>query len=325
MKNDVSVIIPNWNGKHLLEKYLPSVFESIYEASVSSEVIVIDDGSTDDSIKFLQENYPNIHLIRNNTNRGFAITCNKGIECAKYRWVLLLNNDVSLTKDYIKILLSNGDVDNLFSVSGKILEMGTEKIIDGGKLGEFRGGNYRVTRNYMVEDLNSTRQTYYTFYNPATCCLYDRDKLLALNGFDEMFSPFYWEDTDIAYRAWKRGWISIFEPHANAYHVPGTTIGLVIRKKQIYIVSRRNKFFFHWKNLTDISLIFQHTVSLLLVAVFRWLLLDFKFYVALFSALRKYPEVRKKRKVEIKYRKLTDTDVMKYIDTGISGLKTSFF
>ncbi|MDI6766417.1 MAG: glycosyltransferase family 2 protein [Bacteroidota bacterium] len=316
MDKGISALIPNWNGKYLLQRYLPSILDSLVASNVPHEVIVVDDASTDDSVSFLGKHYPYIRVIQNEANQGFPKTCNIGIKTAKYQWVLILNNDVKLSEDYVKLLYSKIEIANLFSVGGSIHDMGSGKMIDGGKVGRFIFGNFRVTTNFVP--IGNVTENYYTFYNPATCCMYARDKLLALNGFDELFSPFNWEDTDIAYRAWKRGWISLYDPRATAYHTPNTTIGKAYRENNIYIISRRNKFFFHWKNLSDDSMKLMNILSLILHVSLRWLVCDFKYYSALGLALKKLPLVLQNRKIESVERILTDKAVLNYIKSSIS-------
>lgn len=323
MEKGISVIIPSWNGKHLLEQYLPSVIESMNEVDTQYEIIIVDDASTDDSVSFINKRYPEIRVVQNKNNSGFSISCNNGIKEAQYQWVLLLNNDVKLTPNYVKLLFKKTNIKDLFSVGGSIREIESGNMIDGGKLGKFIGGNFRVTDNYFVTTANPD-ELYYTFYNPATCCLYNREKLVALEGFDELFNPFNWEDADIAYRAWKRGWISLYEPGAIAFHTPNTTIGKTYDNEKIYIISKRNKFFFHWKNLSDKSFILTNFLSLILNITVRWLLLDFKYYLAFKLALIEFKNIYRKRKIELKHRKLTDKAVLKYIASTILKSEIKF-
>ena len=94
MSKSVSVVIPNYNGAHLLQKNLPSVIRALDFIQVEYEIIVVDDCSKDDSVLFIQTNYPAIKLIRNEKNGGFSISCNRGIELADKELILLLNTDI---------------------------------------------------------------------------------------------------------------------------------------------------------------------------------------------------------------------------------------
>ena len=104
IKKSVSIIIPNYNGVSLLEKYLPDTLKAIRYAEVPFEIIVVDDYSSDGSVGFLRANYPEVKLLVNDSNRGFSYTCNQGIQFAKMDLVLLLNSDVSLTEKYFSKL-----------------------------------------------------------------------------------------------------------------------------------------------------------------------------------------------------------------------------
>ena len=98
----ISVIIPNYNGKVLLPEVLPTVFAALNNAGLPSEVIVVDDCSTDGTVELLKEKFPTIKILQNEINGGFSITSNKGIKAAQYDWVLLLNSDVKLEEDYFQ-------------------------------------------------------------------------------------------------------------------------------------------------------------------------------------------------------------------------------
>jgi GT2 family glycosyltransferase len=102
IKKSVSVIIPNYNGKHLLKEYLPFTIEAVKNAGAVYEIIIVDDCSTDDSVEFIRSEYPWVNLVINSENKGFSYSCNRGIEVAEYELILLLNSDVKLTPDYFE-------------------------------------------------------------------------------------------------------------------------------------------------------------------------------------------------------------------------------
>ena len=98
MTHSISTVLPNYNGRHLLEKNIPSLLEAI--GTIHNEIIVVDDCSTDDSVAFLENTYPNIKVIRNDVNLGFSSTCNKGIRAATLDLLCIVNTDVTFTPDY---------------------------------------------------------------------------------------------------------------------------------------------------------------------------------------------------------------------------------
>ena len=97
MTNSISIVLPNYNGRHLLEKNLPSIVEAL--AGFDHEIIIVDDCSADDSVEFIQRSYPDIKLIQNEVNLGFSTTCNTGIFAAKYPLLCVANTDVTFTPE----------------------------------------------------------------------------------------------------------------------------------------------------------------------------------------------------------------------------------
>ena len=87
---------------------------------------------------------------------------------------------------------------------------------------------------------------------------FSKDKLLKLGGYDELFNPFYWEEVDLSYRAWKRGWKILFEPESLVYHQTHSTISDVCSKQYITKISERNRYILVWKNISDKKMLFYH-------------------------------------------------------------------
>src|SRR6185503_156311 len=115
---NISVVIPNFNGKMLLEKQLPLV-EKARENSKNhiNEVIVIDDASSDDSVLFIRNNFPKVKIIRHRINRGFSSSVNIGVRSAKGELVVLINNDVYPEIDFVEKSLRHFDDDRVLGVS----------------------------------------------------------------------------------------------------------------------------------------------------------------------------------------------------------------
>jgi len=118
---DVSIVIPTWNGRHLLERFLPSVFVAADRYRAASgfdvEIVVVDDGGTDDTAFWLATSYPGrVELLMKRQNEGFSHACNTGFRHAKHPIVLLLNNDVEVEPDFIAPLVGHFGVDDVFAV-----------------------------------------------------------------------------------------------------------------------------------------------------------------------------------------------------------------
>jgi len=103
----ISVLIPNYNGRHLLEKNLPVILKACERWKKGEwEVIIVDDASTDDSVDFLKKNYPQVKIVRHAKNQRFAAACNSGVRAAKGDIVVLLNNDVAPEVNFLEPLIA---------------------------------------------------------------------------------------------------------------------------------------------------------------------------------------------------------------------------
>src|SRR5579872_3309978 len=122
-----SVVIPNWNGRDLMEKYLPSVVKAL-RANPSNEIIVVDNGSSDGSADFIQRSFPAVKLVALDRNLGFGGGSNAGVHAAKNDIVVLLNSDMRVEREFLAPLLEAFSDDNVFSVSCQIFFSDPNKL-----------------------------------------------------------------------------------------------------------------------------------------------------------------------------------------------------
>jgi GT2 family glycosyltransferase len=299
----VSVVIPNYNGAQLLRENLPSVLAALEHWGGSHELIVVDDCSSDDSVRTLREEFPGVKLIVNAVNLGFSGSCNAGMREVRYPVALCINSDVKANLNLVEPLLRHFADGDVFAVTPDVLaerEGRNQGIVYGEiKKGFIRGGFAPLDQKSAVRE---------NLYAVGACVAYDMKKYRALGGYAEIYTPYLFEDVDICYRAWKRGWSSVYEPGTAVYHYSSATIGKTKKrhKRAIYF---RNRFLFHWINLSDPSLVLRHllAVSLRLSVSFLWL--DLVYYRAFFGALGRWREVAALRRQERPERRLTDLEV----------------
>lgn len=271
------MVIPNLNGKELLHKNLPSVVAALRSSDAEHEIIVADDASQDDSISFLEENYPSILVIKNPKTQGFSKNINSGLRRASKRLVLALNSDVTIAIDYFTSQLQFFEKPDTFGVMGSLWNPDTHKISDGAKVCEQTFfGIIRSTRNIIARD----DKPLFSFFLSGANALMDREKLDILGYFNELFSPFYNEDVELSLRAWRMGWKCYFQPRAKAYHLSSNTIKKTSSKRQIRAVSLKNRWILHDLHLDYPKRSFFFA-SLFVNTLFRWLLGDRAFYQAL--------------------------------------------
>lgn len=247
----VSVVIPNYNGIHLLKKNLPYIIKaSKLKKNRIKEIVIIDDASQDKSVKYLKESFPQIRLIQHRKNRGFPTTVNTGFRSAKGNIIALLNTDVVVSHDFVFPTLSHFAKENVFGVSLH------EKGFSWAK-GIFKNGFIEH------EPGKKSKKTHDTFWISGGSGIFRRDYWIKMGGFDEkLLSPFYWEDVDIGYRAWKRGLICLWEPKAKVIHEHEGTMGK-IPKGYKGRIQERNQLLVIWKNITSTRLMKKHIRGLI--------------------------------------------------------------
>ncbi len=246
--SSAAIVIPNWNGRDLLEKYLPSVIAASGRVP-GSEVIVVDNGSTDGSAAFIRERFPQVRVVALEANLGFGGGSNAGFKAARHDVVVLLNSDMRVEPDFLQPLLDGFTDERVFSVSCQIFFSDPNKIREETGLTEFwwERGSLRV--RHRTEP--GIGELYPCAYGGGGSCALDRRKFLELGGFDELLAPFYLEDTDLGYLAWKRGWKNLYQPASVVFHEHRGTIGRRFSEAYIQGVLKKNFLLFAWKNVHD--------------------------------------------------------------------------
>jgi GT2 family glycosyltransferase/glycosyltransferase involved in cell wall biosynthesis len=266
-----SIVIPNWNGRDLLAKYLPSVIAAA-DRCPGSEIIVVDNGSTDDSASFLLENFPKVRLIALEKNLGFGGGSNEGFRHAVNDVVVLLNSDMRVEVDFLQPLLDGFTDDRVFAVACQIFFSDPNKKREETGLTEgwWQQGSLRV--GHRIEA--GIRELYPCFYGGGGSCAFDRQKFLDLGGFDKLLAPFYLEDTDLGYMAWKRGWKALYQPASVVYHEHRGTIGRRFSDAYIQGVLKKNFLLFTWKNIHEWRRLTEHFFFAWAGAMLNWLFGD---------------------------------------------------
>ena len=317
MDSGISIVIPTWKGLHLLRENLPAVLDAarFYREKTGgdTELIVVDDGSSDETTSALPDEFPEARLIAKPQNEGFAITCNVGFQHCQLPVMALLNNDVRVERDYLFYLAEHFRDPLVFAVTSRVLEWDGATFSAGGRVGRFRRGFWSVYFNY--DTCGPDQQAWIeehrllSAYAIGGFAAYDRAKVAELGGFTELLSPFNWEDVDLSYRGWKRGWEVHYEPRSVAYHRISATIGAHYQKKRVEAVSFRNRLLFHWINCHSPVFLASHLLMLALLTLTRFLVFDFSFYRSVYEGWIRLPEVRRLRRRERARARRTDAQL----------------
>jgi O-antigen biosynthesis protein len=240
-----SAVIPNWNGRDLLDKYLPSVVD----AMAGHEVVVVDNGSTDGSADFVRAHFPTVKLLALPENLGFGGGSNAGFRAATGDIVVLLNSDMRVASDFLAPLLEGFRDPGVFAVSCQIFFSDPNKVREETGLTQawWQDGGLRV--RHRIDD--AVTDLFPCFYGGGGSCAFDRAKFLELGGFDHLLAPFYFEDTDLGYMAWKRGWKVLYQPRSVVFHEHRGTIGKKFSHDYIQRVLKKNFLLFVWKNIHE--------------------------------------------------------------------------
>ncbi len=257
----------------MLEENLPFVIQSLVEVP-RSEIIVVDDASTDSSIDFLNSNYPDVIVVENRENIGFGSSINSGLKKARHDLVLLLNNDIKLDNKYILTSLKYFEDPDTFGVMGIIKDEMSEGILEGIKWPwiSASGLNYKDLR---MPEIETREEQVLTFYVCGGNAILDREKMLELEGILDVYHPFYLEDVDLSIRAWLSGWKLYFNPDAHCYHKHSATIQKYYSRDFIDHISKRNRLILNYLYLTGFNRI-SFMIFTFIKSLYYRLLLTFR-------------------------------------------------
>lgn len=320
----VSVVIPTWNGRHLLAEFLPSVVAAAqhYQKTTGgdAEIIVVDDaGGKDDTVTWLPVHFPQVNLIARKENGGFARAANSGFAAAKYPIIFLLNNDIRVEPDAIEPLTKHFRNKDVFAVCAKAFRLDSDLFDGAGKIGNFNKGHWRNFLNYDIlptklktntkASSNDSPQAFYSFVASGGYSAFDTEKLRILGGFCELLSPFYWEDNDLSYRAWKRGWQINYEPNSIVHHKSSATIGKKFPSRNVEIIAERNRLLMHWINLHDQAWLYSHFFWIAMKLLGSLFSFNTAYFTAVRDALRLWPQAKPLREREKRLIKRSDKEV----------------
>ncbi len=258
----ISVLIPNYNGRALLPEILPTVMLALATTGLPSEIIISDDASTDDSLSYVREHFPTVIILESRQNSGFSLTVNRGIAALRYQLCLLLNSDVKLPEDFFSRQLRYFDNPDCFGVMSRIIGWHSDQIQDGGKFPRFQGLKLKTSGNYILQN-PSASDWLPSLYLSGANALMDTQKLRMLGGLNELFSPFYVEDTELSIRAWRMGWTCYYDHSSYCRHLESATIKTGRKKSRIKRIYNRNKMQLHALHLPLLLLIPWHIQTFL--------------------------------------------------------------
>jgi len=237
-----SIIILNLNGKRFLKDCFKSLKKQTYQ---SFEIILVDNGSIDDSIEFIKKNFPEVKTIINKENLGFAYANNQGFKIAKGKYFITLNNDTKVDEKWLENLVLTVETDKKIGmVASKILSLKNPNLIDSTGVNLCLNGMSRGRGRLEID--NGQYDRVEEIFLPSACAALYRKKMLEEIGlFDDSFFA-YCEDTDLGIRGRLNGWKAFLSPKAIVYHHYSGTAGKYSPLKAFLV--ERNHFWLVIKN-----------------------------------------------------------------------------
>ena len=232
----ISVVIPNWNGKKFLAGCLDSLLTQTYEPI---EVVIVDNGSKDGSVEYLQENYPQVKLVTFPVNTGFSPAVNAGIKASTGEMVALLNNDTVVDPNWMaELIKAMQEHPEAGSAGCKMLAYDDHTLLDGAGDGYRRGGlPGRI--GHKERDTGRFDRKRYLLGACGGAALYRRELFDAIGLFDEDYFA-YLEDVDLGLRAQAAGFKCIYVPTSIVYHLGCGTTGSGYSPLVVRLSARNN-------------------------------------------------------------------------------------
>lgn len=263
---NLAVVILNWNGKQLLEKFLPSIVNFSNISNV--EIIVADNASTDDSISFIKRNYPLVKIVQNIKNGGFAKGYNDALQHINADIYALVNSDIEVTKDWLKPIFKifENESDTAI-IQPKILDYKNKELFEyagaaGGFIDKF---GYPYCRGRLFSELEKDMHQYNDITDifwASGACFFIRSSIYhQLNGFDEDYFA-HQEEIDLCWRAHNLQKRIKYVGSSTVYHVGGATLKESNPRKTF--LNFRNSLFTLIKNLPKRNLFFIISTRLIL-------------------------------------------------------------
>ncbi len=251
----VEIVILNYNGGKLLLECLPSIFEAAQSSRHRVTVTLLENGSNDRSDLRSKEQFPGLKLVRAPANRVLC-SYNDYLKDSDCEIAILMNNDIKVDPHFIDPLIRPFEESvNVFMVTPKCLSFDGSKFEGGITQFRMKFGIFWASSRFPGhrEKINTPSLTMAAGYGA-----FDRRKFLMLDGYDDLYLPGRLEDSDLCFRAWKKGWTLLYEPASVVYHKGAVAFNERFGETGTLRINHRNSFLFVWKNVTDAGYLAGH-------------------------------------------------------------------
>lgn len=237
-----ALLVLNWNGVAHLRLLLPSLRAAVARYPGVMRVVVVDNRSTDPDVAIVEREFPEVEVVVAARN-DFLFSLNPIVAACPEEIVIILNNDMRVDPDFVAPLVRHFDDPTVFAATANVFDWDGVRRTTGQRRMALRRWWF-----YKWWDLTVTEPVY-TLDAGGGCAAFRRDRFVGLGGFDPLYRPAYYEDVDLSYRAWMRGWRTVFEPASVIYHREAATMRDVTQDAQFRTLLARNHVLFTIKNV----------------------------------------------------------------------------
>lgn len=297
-----SLIVLNWEGIDVVEQCIDSLVASV---GSDDEIIVVDNGSTDGSLELLRKR-TDVRLV-SLTENTYIFGLNAGLRVATGEYVAFLNNDIVVEKDFVDLCVARfSDGEDVFAVCPRILETtGTDQ-------GSRTAGRWHRGL-FFYDPLPHSSAPTDCFFAVGGQSFFRKKMLDEIGSIDPLLWPMYHEDIELSYRAWKRGWRVRYAPDAVAHHRGGHSSKRAFTKGELRSFVRQNEYLTVWKNVSDRRLLIEHCVLIVPRLVAATIKRDWPTVIGFCRAIRRLPDVRRRRARARIHMRLTDREVLRRV------------
>jgi GT2 family glycosyltransferase len=235
-------MVLNYNGRRHLDDCFSTLLVAASRSRHACRVVCVDNRSTEPDVAYLRDRFPEVEVIVAAEN-DFLFSLNPIVASRSEEIVVILNNDMRFDADFIDPLLTHFQDPVLFAAAAQLMNWGGESQQNAARRGRLHNAwFYKEWRNEIPGPAASLEA-------PGGAAAYRRQHFVELGGFDPIFRPGYYEDLDLSYRAWVRGWSTVFEPRSVIYHKEGVTLDAVFGTGRMSAIHFRNHVLFTLKNI----------------------------------------------------------------------------
>jgi GT2 family glycosyltransferase len=245
----LSVVLILYNAMGLLQEHFDNVYTLVKNEEPEAEFLFVDNRSTDGSLEYIREHFPEAKIIQQAANVFFAPSANRGIQEAKNELILLLNLDIKIA------YLNLSGVKELFQQDPLIFSI-SPKVIDPRDQTQEHLFCFSIRKGVidLVEPANFDSERLLDIpYGTGGAIFLRRSYFLEIGGFREIYAPFYWDDPDLGIRAISKGWKNIYFPGSWINHYHSSQISACFEKKFIKTIYERNRLIFFWLNIKHVA------------------------------------------------------------------------